>query len=99
MAGKTEVYTWRVSPAVKSRLEEMARVRRQSVAQLLDQLVTKGLDGAERNGDADVEHQQHLHAQARRFLGCISGGPWHRSTRVRELVRTRLKAQRRRARH
>ena len=91
MPGKTEIYTWRVSPTVKSRLEEAARVRRQSVARLLDELVTQGLDNASSEGDTHEVEQHRLHAQARRFLGCISGGHARRSERVRELVRARLK--------
>jgi len=99
MPGKTEIYTWRLSPAVKSRLEEAARVRRQSVAQLLDELVKEGLDHASQEGDIhDIEHQRYLHAQARRFAGCISGGDPQRSERVRELVRARLERRRLRTR-
>ena len=97
MAAKTEVYTWRVSAALKSRLENAAHVRRRSVAELLDELVAESLDTAERNA-SDDDRQRRLHSQARPFLGCISGGPVRRSERVRELVRARLKGRDRRAR-
>ena len=97
MAAKTEVYTWRVSAALKSRLENAAHVRRRSVAELLDELVAESLDTAERNA-SDDDRQRRLHRLARPFLGCISGGPVRRSERVRELVRARLKGRDRRAR-
>ena len=97
MAVKTEIYTWRVSAAVKTRLEEAARARRQSVAQLLDELVTEGLDSTDRDSVDDLERQQRLHRQTRQFLGCIAGGHSRRSERVRELVRSRLNRRRSRA--
>ena len=39
MARKSEVYTWRVSPAMKASLEEAARCTNRSVAKLLDEIV------------------------------------------------------------
>jgi hypothetical protein len=98
MPVKTEIYTWRVSTAVKTRLEEAARVRRRSVAELLDELVTEGLDITDRDSAADVERQHRLHRRAGRFLGCIAGGHARRSEHVRELVRSRLNKHRDRAR-
>ena len=89
MPVKTEIYTWRVSTAVKTRLEEAAQARGRSVAQLLDELVTEGL--ADRDSADDLERQQRLHRQAHPFLGCIAAGHSRRSERVRELVRSRLK--------
>lgn len=98
MPAKTEIYTWRLSTATKASLEDAARVRRRSVAQLLDELVAEGLDRGRRDGESEEQRQRRLHDRTRRFLGCISGGRSRRSQQVRELVRARLKARRRRAR-
>ena len=91
MPGKTEVYTWRVSSAMKASLEEAARNKKRSVAQLLDEIVSEGLGAAEKQNEADVNNQRRLHARAARFLGRITSGVARRSERTRELVRARLK--------
>ena len=98
MARKTEVYTWRVSPAMKASLEEAARSKKRSVAQLLDEIVAEGLDTAGRESEADAGGQRRLHARAARFLGCLAGGDRRRSERARELVRARLRRRHARAR-
>lgn len=98
MSAKTEVYTWRLSPATKSRLEDAARTQRRSVAQLLDELVTGDLDRAGRVAGDEVQRQQRLHLRVRPFLGCLSGRHARRSERVRALVRARLKKRRGHAR-
>ena len=91
MARKTEVYTWRVSPAMKATLEEAARVTNRSVAKLLDEIVAERLDAIGQAGQAEMEHQRRLHLRAARFLGCFAGSARRRSERTRELVRERLK--------
>ena len=91
MPRKTEVYTWRVSSAMKAGLEEAARSRKRSVAQLLDEIVSEGLGAAAQENEAEINNQRHLHARAARFLGCMTSGVARRSERTRELVRARLK--------
>lgn len=91
MAPKTEVYTWRLSPAVKARLEETARSRQRTVAQLLDEIVAEHLWGAEDDTPGDVERQDRLHAEASRYAGRLAGGDARRSENVRTLVRSRLR--------
>ena len=93
MPRKSEVYTWRVSPAMKASLEEAARNRKRSVARLLEQLVEEGLEAAGGDQESDANRQGHLHRLAAPFLGCIDGGDPRRSVRTRELVRARLKRQ------
>lgn len=91
MDAKTEVYSWRISPATKSRLEEVARRQRRSVAQLLDEIVSERLNTSEDDSTvADLEHQRELHRKAAQFAGCIVGNDPRRSERVRSLVRARL---------
>ena len=89
MARKSEVYTWRVSPATKASLEEAARSTRRSVARLLDDVVADHLGSTNDRSESEIAHQRRLHARAARFLGCLAGGG-RRSERVRELVRARL---------
>ena len=97
MPRKTEVYTWRVSPAMKANLEEAARNKKRSVARLLDEIVAEGLDAAGQENEAEANSQRRLHARAARFLGCIAGGDRRRSERTREIVRARLKRRHARA--
>ena len=89
MSRKTEVYTWRVSSAMKARLEEAARSANRSVAQLLDEIVAERLNATGHATESD--HQRRLHTRAARFLGCMAGDVARRSERSRELVRARLK--------
>jgi hypothetical protein len=93
MARKTEVYTWRVSAALKAGLEDAARNADRSVADLLDEIVAEHLSS--RNPDiAEREQQQRLHARAARFAGVLAGQDPNRSSTVRSRVRARLRKQR-----
>ena len=83
---------------MKASLEEAARNKKRSVAQLLDDIVSEGLGAAEQGNEAEIDHQRRLHARAARFLGCMSSGVARRSERTRELVRARLKRRHARAR-
>lgn len=89
---KTEVYSWRMSTATKSRLEEMARLQQRTVAQLLDDIVAKGLDSDDQSS-TDAERQLSLHSEAARFAGRITGTDPRRAENVRSLVRARLRRQ------
>jgi hypothetical protein len=91
MARKTEVYTWRVSPALKASLEEAARAERRSVADLLDEIVGEHLEGARRQRGSEPERQRRLHLQAALFAGRISGSDSRRAERSRDLIRARLR--------
>jgi hypothetical protein len=97
MAPKTEIYTWRLSPALKAGLEEAARAQGRSVAELLDEIVAEKLETLERESGEDEGRQRQLHAQAAHFAGCLSGVDSQRSARVRALVRDRLGSRRRSA--
>ena len=94
--GKTEVYSWRVSPAVKAELEHEARREGASLATLLDRIAAEWLEARRRDGRGDTREQARLHATAARLLGTISGGDARRAARARALIRARL--ARRRAR-
>lgn len=98
MGGKTEVYSWRVSSTTKSRLEDVARRERRTVAELLDEIVTGHLSAHEQQTVADADRQRDLHGRAARFAGCLSGADPHRSAHASRLVRARLAGRRQRAR-
>lgn len=99
MAGarKTEVYTWRLSTATKAALEEAARDRERSVADLLDEIVAEYLT-APTARPTETEHQRRLHARAARFAGAFRGGAPNRSQTVRARVRARLVKRKRNVR-
>lgn len=94
MARKTEVYSWRLSPATKAGLEETARSQRRTVAQLLDEMVAERLGAGDLEQGSEQDRQRRLHARAARFAGRIAGRDPRRSEKVRELVRARLTGRR-----
>ena len=70
---KTEVYSWRLDPDLKSALEHTARCRGSSMAQLLEEIVGSWLEReAETEGDGEV--QSRLHAEARTTFGTLERG-------------------------
>jgi predicted DNA-binding ribbon-helix-helix protein len=87
---KSEVYSWRVEPATKRCLEDEARRRKLTLAQLLDRITQDWLS----QRAADDSEPERIRAAARRWIGSISGGGERRSERVRELVRERLRGKR-----
>ena len=60
MSRKSEVYTWRLSPATKATLEEAARSTNRSVAQLLDEIVAEHFSSARDTSESEIEHQRRL---------------------------------------
>lgn len=87
---KTEVYSWRVSPALKDRLEEAARRERKTVAAFLDELVQLHLGMTERASLEDASRQRELQAAAMKFAGRLSGDDPARAANTRARVRSRL---------
>jgi ABC-type phosphate transport system ATPase subunit len=85
---KTIVYSWRLTPARKARLERAARHRKLKIAQVLDIAVDDWL--AKYPEELDGEEQQRLHSIAERIIGSVSSGNRHGSTTVRQTVRKRL---------
>lgn len=88
---KSEVYSWRISPDLKSALSAEARREGATVSELLDRAVGEFLAARRAlDGGTDVE-QRRLHEAARRAIGALRGGEPRRSEQVREAVRDRLK--------
>jgi hypothetical protein len=86
---KTEVYSWRVTSATKTAIENEARRERTTVSALLDRITKEWIESRRGRSDDDAE-QQHLHAKVRKTLGTISGQDSKRSERTRADVRKRL---------
>jgi hypothetical protein len=90
---KSEVYSWRVSPELKSALEEAARAEQTTVSRLLDSIVDAWMQKADADGNRE-SIQRRLHQAAARTLGAIRGGDPRRAERARDLVRKRLTSRR-----
>jgi hypothetical protein len=86
---KTEVYSWRLTPGRKARLERVARGRNLKIAQVLDIAVDEWL-AKHPDELADDAEQKRLHTIAKRIIGSITSGNRHGSTSVRQTVRKRL---------
>ena len=91
---KTEVYSWRLDPVLKSGLEESARRREISVAELLDGIAEEWLaqDGFDRLREDD--EQRRIRANATRFIGAFQGRDPDRASEAKERIRQRLRERR-----
>jgi len=87
---KSQVYSWRISSALKMDLERVARHRRVPVSELVDTAVREWL---EKNtvDIADDEEQKKLHAAAEACLGVLKGRDPHRAENAAELIRKSLR--------
>ena len=86
---RTEVYSWRLSPALKAALEEVARARGMTLSALLEQATREWLGQHTADLDSEAE-QDRLRAYAMRFVGSIRGGAPDRAAEARTRVRARL---------
>jgi|RifCSP13_1_1023834.scaffolds.fasta_scaffold511535_1 hypothetical protein len=96
---KSEVYSWRVTPALKAQLEAAAREEKTSVALLLERMAR---DWLEAHMPDDAEEQRRLHRRARAAIGTVSvGGPSATNANVRavmgEILEKKYRASQRRA--
>jgi hypothetical protein len=87
---KFELYTWRVSTEVKTRLQSAARVRRVLLSSLLDTAARECLARVAAEGDNHAR-QHTLHSSASKSLGVLASGNARGSETVREAVRSRLR--------
>ena len=86
---KTELYSWRVDPHLKSALENAARTEKTSVAQLLDYIVRDWLH-KEFSSDQDGEEQRSLHAAAQQCFGTFRGGDPDLASQAKEQIRVKI---------
>jgi hypothetical protein len=87
---KTEVYSWRVSPDIKTGLEREARRRKISVSAALDLAAREWLLKTSMANEDD-EGQYRLKKAASRWLGALASGDAQRSEKVSQTVRQRLR--------
>jgi hypothetical protein len=87
---KTEVYSWRVSPELKTGMEREARRRKISLSAALDLAAQEWLKNHQTAED-DEERQRKIQEAAEECIGVLSGGDPHRSENVRKIVRERLR--------
>lgn len=89
---KTEVYSWRIEPALKAALEEEARRRNESLSGLLEVIAEEWLKSASSVGsEAERDRQRHLQRAARRCFGAIAGGDPKRAEEAGQRVRRKLR--------
>ena len=88
---KSEVYSWRVSPEVKTSLEREALRRNISVSAALDEAAREWVQRSSTANESDEEQQLRLHEAASKWLGKLSSGDSRRSETVSEQVRDRLR--------
>ena len=84
---KSAVYSWRVSPAMKTALEERARSSGKSLGSLLGTIAEEWL----RANAAVGTDQGQLRKRVARTFGALRSGQHDRSERARDLVRNRLR--------
>lgn len=87
---KSQVYSWRLSPRLKSDLEEAARAEQKSVAELLEQIAEEWLLRGRPQNDDEEERQRSLREAAMRFVGTIEGTNPDRAANARAEVRSRI---------
>lgn len=87
---KTEVYSWRLSPHLKSKLEEAARAEKKSIAELLEQIAEDWLKRFRTPDEREEEKQRRLHEAAMKFVGSIEGDNPGRAENASALVREKL---------
>jgi hypothetical protein len=86
---KTEVYSWRVSSELKQELEREARLRKASVASILDTAAREWLRKS-RASITDDEEQKRLHAAIAPLIGSISRDIPYSPEILRETIRRRV---------
>lgn len=87
---KTEVYSWRLSPRLKSELEEAARAGEKSMAELLEEIAQEWLERFKDSNGDDDERQRVLHEATMKFVGSIRGDDPNRAENARSEVRARI---------
>ena len=87
---KTEVYSWRVSPDIKTGLEREARRRKISLSAAIDLAAREWLVKTSMANE-DEEGQYRLKKAASRWFGALASGDAQRSEKVSQTVRQRLR--------
>ena len=89
---RSEVYSWRLAPDLKSELEREAKREGRSLGALLEKIAQEWLH-AQRRLEYDAEEQKRLHEAVYKNIGGIEGeSDW--SITVRETVRRSIRKRR-----
>jgi hypothetical protein len=87
---KTEVYSWRVAPEIKSSLELVARRRKISLSAVLDLAAREFLEKTAPD-ETERETQLRLHKAASACFGAFAGGNPRRAETATATLRQRLR--------
>ena len=90
---KTPVYSWRVAPETKSAIEQQARERGETMAELLDRIIRDWLERQRTSGKGGDKREVKMRTLALRACGTIAGGDPGRATHARQELRRRLTAR------
>jgi predicted DNA-binding protein len=85
---KSEVYSWRLSPHLKSALEEAARKERKPLSALLEEIAEAWLAQAQASGGDEA--QERLRAAALPYIGALDSGRSDRADEAHSEVRSRI---------
>lgn len=88
---RTEVYSWRLSKALKADLEREARSRKTSVSSLLETAATEWLKSSSVTASDDGHEQLRLHASVAPCLGSFAGRNNRRAETARLAIRESLR--------
>jgi hypothetical protein len=88
---KSEVYSWRLTPALKMQLEAAAQDEKTSIGTILDRVVREWLAKRPLSEGDDAEQQRQLREQAMKAVGTVSIGLGpYTNERVREVMGEQL---------
>jgi hypothetical protein len=93
---KTEIYRWRLSVELKSKMERQARLHKVRVSSILDRAVRDWLRKHPAQ-DREAKTQKELHAAAEKYLGILRRQGSGAADIVRETVRRRVRERIRRS--
>lgn len=93
---KSEVYSWRLTPALKAELEAAARDEETSIGTILDRVVREWLARRPSSEEDDAEQQRQLRERAMKVVGTVSIGLGpYTNERVREVMGEQLEKKHR----
>lgn len=87
---RSTVSSWKLSSGLESELEEAARDRQQSVAELLEEIARDWLERHREREVAAAAQQEEIRAAAMKVVGAIKGGDPDRAQNSRSEIRARL---------
>ena len=91
---KTEVYSWRVDPELKSELEAVARTEKTSISTLVERAVREWLGQRKKLTAGEKAEQERINRELDKCMGSIVGdGVSATNEVVRRVISAKLKAK------